>query len=222
MQVKLISYSQLPPDDKSNLTDINDLVSFCARVSNPNNQFNTETADKLITYLLKHKHFSPFEMVNICLEIETTRDISRQIIRHRSFAFQEFSQRYADPVKELQFELREARFQDPNNRQKSIETDDVTLLEAWKIRQKTVLNIAQREYNWAISNGIAKECARVVLPEGNTITKMYMNGSLRSWIHYIEVRTNTDTQKEHALIAKECASAITSIFPTIASFIKQL
>lgn len=215
MQVKLISYSQPPKDSESNLTDIVDLISFCARVSNPSNQLNTETADKLIKYLLKHKHFSPFEMVNVCLEIETTRDISRQILRHRSFSFQEFSQRYADPTKELQFELREARAQDPKNRQKSIDSVDPVLIEAWKIRQKTVLSVAQREYEWAITNGIAKECARVVLPEGNTITRMYMNGTLRSWIHYIDVRFGEDTQREHMQIAIECARVISHIFPII-------
>ena len=215
MQVKLISYSQPPKDSDTNLTEIVDLVSFCARVSNPSNQLNTETADKLIRYLLKHRHFSPFEMVNVCLEIETTRDISRQILRHRSFSFQEFSQRYADPIKELQFEIREARLQDPKNRQKSIETDDRPLNTQWNLLQQEIINAAKNVYEWAIQNGIAKEQARVVLPEGNTITRMYMNGTLRSWIHYIDVRAGSDTQKEHMLIAQECAKVISNIFPVL-------
>lgn len=220
MQVKLISYSQPPRDAESPIENITDLISFCARVSNPNNQYNIDTAEKLIHYLLKHKHFSPFEMVNICLEVETTRDISRQILRHRSFSFQEFSQRYADPTKELQFEIREARMQDLTNRQKSSEISDEILINAWKIRQKTVIAIAEKEYKWAIENGIAKEQARVVLPEGNTITRLYVNGTLRSWIHYIEVRSDESTQKEHILIAKECANVISSIFPIINNIIK--
>lgn len=220
MQVKLISYSQPPKDSPEEIHNIKDLVSFCARVSNPSNQFNTETAEKLITYLIKHKHFSPFEMVNVCLEIETTRDISRQILRHRSFCFQEFSQRYADPVKELQFEVREARCQDPKNRQNSIGITDNALAEAWKIRQKKVINLARQEYEWAIKNGIAKECARVILPEGNTTTRMYMNGTLRSWIHYVDVRSGNGTQLEHLLIAKECAVAISEIFSMITDFVQ--
>lgn len=220
MQVKLISYSQPPKETNQQLTDIIDLVSFCARVSNPSNQFNTETADKLITYLLKHKHFSPFEMVNVCLEIETTRDISRQILRHRSFSFQEFSQRYADPIKELQFELREARLQDPKNRQKSIETDQENLKDNWNRLQQSIIDAATAAYEWATENGIAKEQARVILPEGNTITRTYMNGTLRSWIHYIDVRSGEDTQKEHMLIARQCASVISQIFATITNFIK--
>lgn len=220
MQVKLISYSQ-PPKEVNNFTEIQDLVTFCARVSNPANQFNTETADRLVKYLLKHKHFSPFEMVNICLEIETTRDISRQILRHRSFSFQEFSQRYADPVKELQFEIREARLQDSKNRQNSIIIDDESIKTAWEIRQKKVIDVARKEYEWALANGIAKECARVVLPEGNTLTRMYMNGTLRSWVHYIDVRSGNGTQKEHLLIAKECAKVIAEIFPLITDFVQE-
>jgi thymidylate synthase (FAD) len=220
MQVKLISYSQPPKDSLHEFQDIKDLVSFCARVSNPSNQLNTETTEKLINYLLKHKHFSPFEMVNICLEIETTRDISRQILRHVSFRFQEFSQRYADPVKELQFEIREARLQDIKNRQNSISVSDETLKEAWKIRQQRVIDAAKQEYEWAIQHGIAKECARVVLPEGNIITRMYMNGSLRSWIHYIDVRSGNGTQLEHMLIARECATAISEVFSMITDFVQ--
>lgn len=221
MQVKLISYSQPPKENSETFNDIKDLVAFCARVSNPANQYNTQTAEKLINYLLKHKHFSPFEMVNVCLEIETTRDISRQILRHRSFSFQEFSQRYADPVKELEFKLRDARLQDPDNRQNSIDmVPDHILKDAWKIRQQTVINLIKQEYEWAIKNGIAKECARVILPEGNTITRMYMNGTLRSWIHYIDVRSGNGTQLEHLLIARECATAISSIFSMITNFVQ--
>lgn len=220
MQVKLISYSQPPKDSPEEIHNIKDLVSFCARVSNPSNQYNSETAEKLINYLLKHKHFSPFEMVNVCLEIETTRDISRQILRHRSFSFQEFSQRYADPTKELEFELREARCQDLKNRQNSIGITDNALLEAWKMRQKRVINAARQEYEWAIQNGIAKECARVILPEGNTVTRMYMNGTLRSWIHYVDVRTGNGTQLEHMLVARECALVISEIFSMITEFVQ--
>jgi len=217
MQVKLISYSQPPTLEGSELKDLKDLVSFCARVSNPNNQYNTETALKLIQYLIKHKHFSPLEMVSICLEIETTRDISRQILRHRSFSFQEFSQRYADPTKELQFEFREARLQDSKNRQNSIQTDNVSLQQEWVDKQAAVLKVAKEAYEWALSNNIAKEQARVVLPEGNTITRMYMNGTLRSWVHYIELRSANGTQQEHILIAKECALVISTVFPLITS-----
>lgn len=221
MQVKLISYSQPPSNIDSNVNDIKDLVSFCARVSNPSNQHNTETSEKLIKYLLKHKHFSPFEMVNICLEINTTRDISRQILRHRSFCFQEFSQRYANPAEELEFVIRDARLQDPTNRQNSIDmVPDHILKDAWKIRQQRVINVAKEEYEWAIRNGIAKECARVVLPEGNIKTRMYMNGTLRSWIHYIDVRSGNGTQLEHLLIARECAVAIAEIFSMVTDFVQ--
>ena len=215
MQVKLISYSQSPLNSAEKFTEIQDLITYCARVSNPSNQTNTDTAEKLINYLLKHKHFSPFEMVNLCLEIETTRDISRQILRHRSFSFQEFSQRYADPVTELKFVLREARLQDKTNRQNSITTSDNNLIEAWKIRQQKVINTARAEYEWAIANGIAKECARVVLPEGNMMTRMYVNGTLRSWIHYIEVRSGNGTQSEHIEVALKCADVISAVFHSI-------
>ena len=215
MQVKLISYSQSPLNSAEKFTEIQDLITYCARVSNPSNQTNTDTAEKLINYLLKHKHFSPFEMVNLCLEIETTRDISRQILRHRSFSFQEFSQRYADPVTELKFVLREARLQDKTNRQNSITTSNNNLIEAWKIRQQKIINTARAEYEWAIANGIAKECARVVLPEGNMMTRMYVNGTLRSWIHYIEVRSGNGTQSEHIEVALKCADVISAVFPSI-------
>ena len=218
MKVKLVSYTT--PSTWLNdegVHSLNDLAAFCARVSNPSNQFNTETSDKLIAYLIAHKHWSPLEMVNVCLEIETTRDIARQILRHRSFSFQEFSQRYADPVKELTFVLREARMQDPKNRQNSIPADDVDLEWEWAHKQEEVIEQAKAAYRWAIDNGIAKEQARCVLPEGNTVSRMYVNGTLRSWIHYIELRREHGTQKEHALIAKECAQIISELFPYFSS-----
>jgi thymidylate synthase (FAD) len=212
MKVKLVSYSQ-PADEIEGLEDIQDLVAYCARVSNPSNQMNSETAEKLLGYLAKHKHWSPFEMVSACIEIETTRDIARQILRHRSFSFQEFSQRYADPTQDLSFELREARLQDQKNRQNSIETEDEKLQQEWVQKQKAVINTARDAYKWAVDNGIAKEQARAVLPEGNTVSRMYMNGTIRSWMHYIELRAANGTQKEHIEIALECAKAIAKIFP---------
>lgn len=218
MKVKLISYSQ-PTEELHNhgLVDMQELVAFCARVSNPSNQLNTETSEKLIKYLIKHKHFSPLEMVSACIEIETTRDIARQILRHRSFSFQEFSQRYADPTKDLDFVLREARLQDTKNRQNSIELDDTlfaaNLAEQWKWKQQAVLTAAKDAYVWAVNNGIAKEQARSVLPEGLTISRLYMNGTLRSWIHFIELRSANGTQKEHQLVALECAKVIATVFP---------
>ena len=190
-----------------------DLVAYCARVSNPSNQTNKETNEKLVKYLMKHKHWSPLEMVSVCLEIETTRDIARQILRHRSFSFQEFSQRYADPTKDLEFEIREARLQDPKNRQNSIETDDGLLQHAWADMQQKVIDTAVEAYDFAISKGIAKEQARAVLPEGNTKSRMYVNGTLRSWVHYIELRAANGTQLEHIEIAKEVAKVIAEIFP---------
>jgi len=214
MKVKLVSYSQ-PSEDFLNegLDDVQDLIAYCARVSNPNNQFNTETSTKLLNYLAKHAHWSPFEMVSACLEIETTRDIARQILRHRSFSFQEFSQRYADPTKDLEFVIREARLQDPKNRQNSIDIDNAELTEEWEWQQEQVIKAAQRAYTWAVNNGIAKEQARAVLPEGNTVSRLYMNGTIRSWIHYIELRGANGTQKEHIQIAKACAEVIAKIFP---------
>lgn len=214
MKVKLISHSQAPMYEDSAL----DLVAYCARVSNPSNQNNTETNEKLVKYLMKHKHWSPLEMVSACLEIETTRDIARQILRHRSFSFQEFSQRYADPTKDLDFELREARLQDPKNRQNSIALDmsdeyEGGLQDRWYQMQERVINESKLAYNWAIENGIAKEQARAVLPEGNTVSRMYVNGTLRSWIHYIELRGANGTQLEHIEIAKEVAKVIHEIFP---------
>ena len=212
--VKLVSYSQVPAENLVELDDMQDLIAFCARVSNPSNQMNSETSEKLIKYLIKHAHWSPLEMVNACLEINTTRDIAHQIVRHRSFAFQEFSQRYADPAEfGDQFTLREARLQDTKNRQNSIEVEDAKLKLAWELRQHAVIKAAEEAYNWAIENGIAKEQARVVLPEGNTKTRLYMNGTLRSWIHYIELRGANGTQKEHMEIAHACAKVIATIFP---------
>jgi thymidylate synthase (FAD) len=218
MNVKLISYSQ-PFGDNEDLKTAQDLIAFCARVSNPSNQTNTETSDKLIRYLVKHKHWSPLEMVSACLEIETTRDIARQILRHRSFSFQEFSQRYADPTKDLDFVLREARLQDTKNRQNSIETDNLALQAFWQTQQQNVINAAKNAYEWAIENGIAKEQARAVLPEGLTVSRLYMNGTLRSWVHFIELRSENGTQKEHRQIAIECAKVIAKVFPMANEFI---
>lgn len=216
MNVKLISFTR-PASDlcEGGIETPEDLIAFCARVSNPSNQMNTETSDKLIQYLIKHKHWSPFEMANVCLEIETTRDIARQILRHRSFTFQEFSQRYADPVKELTFEMREPRLQDVKNRQNSIEVSDAKLEDAWYNKQLALIEMTTLIYKWAIENGIAKEVARAVLPEGLTMSRMYVNGTIRSWIHYIEIRGDEATQKEHREIALECAKAISEIFPLI-------
>ena len=213
MKVRLISYSK--PDRVIGVDDVQDLIAYCARVSNPDNQNNSDTAKKLIKYLIKHKHWSPLEMASACLEIETTRDIARQILRHRSFSFQEFSQRYADPTKDLDFVTREARLQDTKNRQNSIDTEDDILQNQWEMRQKSLIELSQETYNWAIENGIAKEQARAVLPEGNTVSRMYMNGTLRSWVHYIELRSANGTQKEHMDIAKACAVEIARIFPLI-------
>lgn len=225
MKVKLVSYSK--PERQfvaDGLYDCQDLVAYCARVSNPSNQFNTETSEKLINYLIKHQHWSPLEMVSACLEIETTRDIARQILRHRSFSFQEFSQRYADPTEDLDFTTRECRLQDTKNRQNSIEVDIVKDFEArevskeWHARQRDIIKLARETYKWAVSNNIAKEQARAVLPEGLTVSRLYMNGTLRSWIHYIQLRAAHGTQKEHILIAKECAKAIATIFPMAEQF----
>ena len=222
MPVKLISYSKPARELISEgLYDIQELIAFCARVSNPSNQFNTDTSEKLVNYLVKHKHWSPLEMVSACLEIETTRDIARQILRHRSFSFQEFSQRYADPTKELSFTTRFARLQDPTNRQNSIPIDFVKDVEGrevnkeWFRKQQDVIRAAKDAYQWAVNNNIAKEQARAVLPEGLTMSRLYMNGTLRSWVHYIELRSAHGTQSEHCEIARECAKAIAEIFPMI-------
>ena len=214
MKIKLISYSK-PTDEfiADGITDAQELVAFCARVSNPSNQLNTETSEKLINYLINNAHWSPLEMVSACLEIETTRDIARQILRHRSFSFQEFSQRYANPVKDLEFEIREARLQDDKNRQNSVETNNEDIISKWNDLQKEVIETSKKAYNWAIEAGIAKEQARSVLPEGNTVSRLYMNGTLRSWIHYIQLRASNGTQKEHMEIAKACAEVINIIFP---------
>lgn len=218
MKVRMISYSKpsgVMYDD--GIDDVQELIAFCARVSNPNNQYNTETSEKLIRYLVKHQHWSPLEMVSACLEIETTRDIARQILRHRSFSFQEFSQRYADPTKDLAFSLREARLQDDKNRQNSIEMTatigNEMIKQEWRDRQIDLIRHVKDLYEWAITKGIAKEQARAVLPEGLTVSRMYMNGTLRSWVHYCELRMANGTQKEHADIAKEIARVISECFP---------
>ena len=212
--VKLVAYSQPSLEFKTHgLNNVQDLIAFCARVSNPSNQMNTKTASKLIKYLIKHKHWSPLEMASVTLEIETTRDIARQILRHRSFSFQEFSQRYADPTKELTFVIREARLQDTKNRQNSIEVEDKELQKEWIEKQNAVLAASKDAYTWAISKGIAKEQARAVLPEGLTLSRLYMQGTLRSWVHYIELRSANGTQKEHIEVAKACANAIAKIWP---------
>ena len=213
MKVRMTSHST--PDNIIGVDDAQELIAYCARVSNPGNQNNKDTSEKLIKYLIKHKHWSPLEMVSACLEIETTRDIARQILRHRSFSFQEFSQRYADPTKDLSFETRDARLQDPKNRQNSIELseEDRRLNEDFRMRQTEIIRQAKKVYEWAIYNGIAKEQARAVLPEGNTVSRLYMNGTLRSWVHYIDLRSANGTQKEHQDIAIACAREIAKIFP---------
>ena len=219
MQVRLVS-SSAPTAEfaDAGIDNVQELIAFCARVSNPSNQLNTETSERLINYLVKHAHWSPLEMVSACVEITTTRDIARQILRHRSFAFQEFSQRYADPTKDLTFEVREARLQDTKNRQNSVELDlndpeQRELNKLWEAQQHAVIKAARDAYNWAVQNGIAKEQARAVLPEGNTVSRLYMNGTLRSWIHFIELHSGNGTQKEHQLVALACARVIAEVFP---------
>ena len=224
MNVKLVSYSAPSVEMSDEIVNAQDLIAFCARVSNPSNQLNTETSEKLIRYLIKHKHWSPLEMVSACLEIETTRDIARQILRHRSFSFQEFSQRYA--VADLGVEFREARLQDTKNRQNSIEIQGWTLneqnlIEEWKRQQEDVMRSVESAYDWALNHGIAKEQARAVLPEGMTVSRMYMNGTLRSWVHYIQLRSANGTQKEHREVAIACAKVIETIFPMINEFITE-
>lgn len=216
MPVELISYTKSADESQSLL----DIIAYCARVSNPANQNNTQTNERLVRYLIKNNHWSPLEMVNVCLEIETTRDIGRQILRHRSFSFQEFSQRYA--VADLGFECKEARMQDTKNRQNSIKTNNTDLEQEWTKQQTGLAEHAQTAYNWALENGIAKEQARAVLPEGMTTTKMYMSGTLRSWVHYISLRHANGTQKEHSDIAIECAKAIQPIFPMISEFVSTI
>ena len=225
MYARLISFSQPVPHIHSGepgimgLDNIQDLIAYCARVSNPSNQANTATASKLLAYLIKHKHWSPFEMASACIEIETTRDIARQLLRHRSFSFQEFSQRYAD-IRDLNdnFIIREARLQDSKNRQNSIDNTDVELQQKWEGYQQGVINAAKQAYEWAIENGIAKEQARAVLPEGNTVSRLYVNGTIRSWIHYVELRSSNGTQKEHMELAIEIGKAISRIYPSMNDF----
>ena len=226
MEVKLVSFSQ-PSEELlgENINDMQQLVAFCARVSNPSNQYNTETSEKLIKYLIANSHWSPMEMVSICLSVTTTRDIARQMLRHRSFSFQEFSQRYADPTKDLDFVLREARLQDTKNRQNSVEVEDTlfgeNLKEQWKWMQQDVISSSKKAYEWAVKHGIAKEQARAVLPEGLTVSRLYMNGTLRSWIHFIQVRSGNGTQKEHMQVALACAEVIAKVFPMASDFITE-
>jgi len=218
MKVTLVSSSQPSAElAAQGIVNAQELVAFCARVSNPANQTNTDTSEKLIRYLIKHKHWSPLEMVSACLEIETTRDIARQILRHRSFSFQEFSQRYA--VADLGVEYKEARLQDTKNRQNSIEVEDADLEAVWRNYQMDVVESSKKAYNWALENGIAKEQARAVLPEGITTSRLYMQGTLRSWLHYIELRSGPETQKEHREVAQACANALESIFPMVKEFL---
>ena len=211
-KVRLIGYTQPAEEFKEQFKSIGDLVVFCARVSNPSNQMNSETSEKLINYLLKHKHFSPFEMASLTVEVETTRDIARQLLRHRSFTFQEFSQRYSDPTNDLSFVTRQARLQDHNNRQNSIETDNPHLQASWDAYQQSVIEAAKQAYSWAVNNGIAKEQARSVLPEGNTMSRLYVQGTIRSFIHYIDVRSANGTQLEHIWLAEKVASVISTVF----------
>lgn len=214
MKARLIGYTQVSPDVNENLNTVQDLVAYCAKVSNPQGQQNMESSERLLTYLIEHKHWSPFEMASATLEVQTTRDIARQFLRHRSFSFQEFSQRYADPRDmENTFVLRDARLQDTNNRQNSVEVDNPALSGEWNMRQQAVIDAAKEHYNWAIENGIAKEQARVVLPEGNTVSRLYANGTIRSWIHYVELRSANGSQREHMDLAVAICKAISEIFP---------
>ena len=219
MNVKLISHSQLSNKFSAVEMDVQDLIAYCARVSNPANQSNTQTSEKLVRYLIKNKHWSPLEMVSACVEVTTTRDIARQLLRHRSFSFQEFSQRYADPVKELDFVTREARLQDTKNRQNSLSNADEATKLWWENKQQEVIALVTETYKAALEKGIAKEQARAILPEGNTISRLYVSGTLRSFIHYIEVRSGNGTQKEHMEIAQEMAIVLAPIFPMIAEFV---
>jgi thymidylate synthase (FAD) len=219
MKARLVGYTQPAEEFEDHFSNVQDLIAYCARVSNPSNQLNSETGERLIRYLVKHKHWSPLEMASATLEIETTRDIARQLLRHRSFTFQEFSQRYADPTTDLEFVLREARLQDPKNRQNSIKVDDEDLQRYWAIKQQMVINAAKEAYQWAVNNNIAKEQARAVLPEGNTVSRLYVNGTLRSWVHYIELRSGHGTQLEHIELARACAEAIAKIFPMVEEFV---
>ena len=217
MQSRLISYSK-PPENLYVGNDVQELIAYTARVSNPSNQDNTETSEKLLRYLIREKHWSPFEMVSACLEVTTTRDIARQLLRHRSFSFQEFSQRYADPTQDLKFELKDARLQDTQNRQNSLDVNDAELQLEWLQQQAEVVNAAKKSYSWAIENNIAKEQARAVLPEGIMESRLYVNGTIRSWIHYIGLRSGHGTQKEHIELARSCADSLEPIFPMIKEF----
>ena len=217
MQTRLISYSK-PPEELYVGNDLQELIAYTARVSNPSNQDNTETSEKLLRYLIREKHWSPFEMVSACLEVTTTRDIARQLLRHRSFSFQEFSQRYADPTQDLQFQLKDARLQDTHNRQNSLDVNNPDLKLEWLQQQAEVVNAAKKSYNWAIENNIAKEQARAVLPEGILESRLYVNGTIRSWIHYIGLRSGHGTQKEHIELARSCAESLEPVFPMIKEF----
>ena len=217
MKARLISYSK-PPEEIYVGDNVQELIAYTARVSNPSNQDNTETSERLLRYLIREKHWSPFEMVSACLEVETTRDIARQLLRHRSFSFQEFSQRYADPTKDLKFQLKDARLQDTKNRQNSIVVKNAELQLEWLQQQAEAVNAAKKSYSWAIENGIAKEQARAVLPEGIMESRLYVNGTMRSWIHYIGLRSGHGTQKDHIQLAVECAKALEPIFPMIKEF----
>lgn len=221
-EVNLIGITK--PSAYTECATANELVAWAARVSNPSNQNNTATAPKLVQYLIRNQHWSPLEMVHVSMEIKTTRDIARQILRHRSFAFQEYSQRYADPTKDLGFVDREARLQDPKNRQNSVELgpDENRLAEEWRIMQRQATNAAKMAYNWAIERGIAKEQARAVLPEGNTESVMIMSGSLRSWVHYCQLRMDKATQKEHRIVAEQCWAIIEQHFPDVVEACKAL
>lgn len=221
MEVNLVSYSQTDGNFLIESANVMELIAFCARVSNPENQMNKDTSERLLKYLIKHKHWSPFEMVSACLEIKTTRDIARQILRHRSFSFQEFSQRYADPLQDLEMVLnQDARIQDDKNRQNSIEHDDVDLKMEWLKQQSEVKLAVKNAYEWAAENNIAKEVRRAVLPEGLTVSRLYMNGTLRSWMHYIELRSGNGTQKEHREVAIACAEVLKKVYPSIMDFIE--
>ena len=222
MKAKLIGYTQPAPGLDIDLSDVQELIAYCAKVSNPQGQMNMESSDRLLNYLIKHKHWSPFEMASAVIEVVTTRDIARQFLRHRSFSFQEFSQRYANPQDmDEAFVLREARLQDAKNRQNSIEVEDDRLAAEWRMRQQDVIDTAKGHYNWAVSNGIAKEQARAVLPEGNTVSTVYANGTIRSWIHYVELRSGNGTQKEHMEVARAVGEAITAIFPMMEGFVDE-
>ena len=217
METRLISYSK-PPEELYVGNDLQELIAYTARVSNPSNQDNTETSEKLLRYLIREKHWSPFEMVSACLEVTTTRDIARQLLRHRSFSFQEFSQRYADPTQDLKFQLKDARLQDTKNRQNSLDVKDPDLQLEWLKQQSETVNAAKKSYSWAIEKGIAKEQARAVLPEGIMESRLYVNGTIRSWIHYVGLRSGHGTQKEHIELARSCAESLEPVFPMIKEF----